>query len=68
MSINQNTASSTRDYVSPTHDCVYRPPKQYPNYCQHRLPCGYCQILFRDCPKGYVTAWTWTTTATSTVD
>lgn len=41
-------------------------PKAYSTYCPHRLPCGYCQILFRDCPKGYVT--TWTTTATSTVD
>lgn len=42
--------------------------KAYSTYCPHRLPCGYCQILFRDCPKGYVTAWTWTTTATSTMD
>lgn len=40
--------------------------KAYSTYCPHRLPCGYCQILFRDCPKGYVT--TWTTTATITVD
>jgi hypothetical protein len=20
-------------------------------YCPHRLPCGYCQMLGRDCPK-----------------
>ena len=28
---------------------------QYPNfninYCQYRLPCGYCEKLGRDCPK-----------------
>lgn len=22
-------------------------------YCQYRLPCGYCEKLGRDCPKGY---------------
>ena len=61
---NQNTASSTQDYATSTsrHDCVYRPSnrssKQYPDYCPHRLPCGYCKILFTDCPKGYATTWT----------
>ena len=66
MSTNQNTASSTQDYTWSTNDYVYRPSKQYQTYCPHRLPCGYCKILFRDCPKGYVT--TWTTTATMTVN
>lgn len=23
-----------------------------PAYCQYRLPCGYCEKLGRDCPKG----------------
>lgn len=61
MSTNQNTASGTiniRDQVSSSNDCVYRTTKKYPDYCPHRLPCGYCKLLMRDCPKGYTTAWT----------
>ena len=23
------------------------------NDCPHRLPCGYCRIMFRECPKWY---------------
>lgn len=24
---------------------------QFSNFCQYRLPCGYCERLMRDCPK-----------------
>ena len=27
------------------------------NYCVHRLPCGYCSLLGRDCPKQWSTTW-----------
>ncbi len=27
----------------------------YNNYCQYRLPCGYCTMLNKDCPKQYST-------------
>lgn len=61
MKTKQNTANSTvdmQDYAS-TSDCVYRTPKQYQDYCPHRLPCGYCRLLMRDCPKGYTITVTW---------
>lgn len=25
------------------------------NFCQYRLPCGYCTMLNKDCPKQYTT-------------
>ena len=25
--------------------------------CPHRLPCGYCRIMFRECPKWYTTTY-----------
>lgn len=31
------------------------------DYCPYRLPCGYCQLLNRDCPKTW-TSISWTTT------
>lgn len=37
------------------YDGTSTPPKKYPDYCPHRLPCGYCRVLFHDCPKVYVT-------------
>lgn len=24
------------------------------NYCLYRLPCGYCKILKKPCPKSYI--------------
>lgn len=36
--------------------------REYPDYCPYRLPCGYCRVLFHDCPKCYVA------TLTGTVD
>lgn len=36
------------------------------NFCGYRLPCGYCTMLNRDCPKAYdYSNWQYTTTATS---
>ena len=61
MSTNQNTASGTinvHDYVAPSNDYTYKSTKRYTDYCPHRLPCGYCKLLMRDCPKGYTTTWT----------
>ena len=26
--------------------------------CSYRLPCGYCRMLMRDCPKYYTMTWT----------
>lgn len=39
--INQSTSTST-SYIEP---------------CSYRLPCGYCRILMRNCPKYYTTTW-----------
>ena len=48
--INVDTATSTTDfqrsYEYPTSYQV-----QYNDYCPHRLPCGYCKFLMRDCVK-----------------
>lgn len=32
----------------------------HPEFCQYRLPCGYCERLGRDCPK---VAYTYTATS-----
>lgn len=61
MSTNQNTANGTiniGDYTAPSNDDTYSYQKRYQDYCPHRLPCGYCKLLMRDCPKGYTTTWT----------
>lgn len=75
MEIGQDTTSrgigisntiDTQNCTSTNYGSTSTAQKAYSTYCPHRLPCGYCQILFRDCPKGYVT--TWASTATHTVD
>ena len=47
-----NTASTTNATVTPVTSNVYA------DYCGNRLPCGYCRMLMRDCPKYYTTTWT----------
>ena len=57
------TADATINITSntSTNDCVYRGAQSYGEPCSYRLPCGYCKILCRDCPKYYTTTWTtWT--------
>lgn len=41
-----NTTDLQRSYEYPTsYQIVYN------NHCPHRLPCGYCMFLMRDCVK-----------------
>ena len=52
---NSNDYSKTNVSESTTH--YYNPNKIYPETCPHRLPCGYCRVLMRDCPKYYTMTW-----------
>ena len=50
-------ASININQQASTSDCVYRTNKSYIEPCPYRLPCGYCRVLMRDCPKYYTTTW-----------
>lgn len=51
-----NDYSKTNVSESTTH--YYDPNSTYPQICPHRLPCGYCRVLMRDCPKSHTMTWT----------
>jgi hypothetical protein len=54
---NSNDYDWTSVKVSESTTYYYDPYKTYPEVCPHRLPCGYCRVLMRDCPKYYTTPW-----------
>lgn len=37
------------DEQNPCFGTIYKTP-QYYQYCEHRLPCGYCRYLDKACP------------------
>ena len=36
--------------ISSWYEQYINSPNAYQSYCAHRLPCGYCQIMCRQCP------------------
>lgn len=51
---------NTGSYTSTSGGCVYQTTTTpYFNPCPHRLPCGYCRLLMRDCPKNSNITVTW---------
>ena len=59
MVINMNIDTNTSKTATSTSTT-------YSTYCPHRLPCGYCRLLYTDCPKGYY-GFTYTTNSGSNI-
>ena len=55
---NTTSTSTNINQSTSTSDCVYRTATSYIEPCSYRLPCGYCRMLMRDCPKYYTMTWT----------
>lgn len=51
------TTTNTNTDVTAVNNCPY---------CQYRLPCGYCEKLYINCPKMYGSLWGLTNTVTAT--
>lgn len=50
--INVDTTTNTIDFqTSYEYPTSYQVQYNNYNYCPHRLPCGYCEFLMRDCVK-----------------
>lgn len=47
------------DYTSTSGDTYQTTTTHYLKTCPHRLPCGYCRLLMRDCPKNNNIKVTW---------
>ena len=47
--------------INDTCSNTYYDPNFNSTYCIHRLPCGYCSLLGRDCPKSWSVTWNATT-------